>query len=42
MYTLEFAYKFGTKNSLAFYAGDQIFVEYQDDSSDEILNFTDL
>ena len=42
MYTLEFAYKFGTKNSLAFYAGDQIFDEYQDDSSDEILNFTDL
>ena len=30
MYTLEFAYKFGTKNPSAFYAGDQIFVEYQE------------
>ena len=42
MYTLKYAYKFGTKNPLAFYAGDQIFVEFENDSPDDILNYTDL
>jgi hypothetical protein len=42
MYISEYAYTFGTKNSSASYAGDQIFVEYENYSSDDIVNYTDL
>ena len=42
MYTLEFAYTFGTKNSSVSYADDQIFVKFENDSSDDIVDYTHL
>ena len=44
MYSLEYAFKFGTKNPLAFYVGVPIFLENPDESAldQEIHELTQL